>query len=52
VEDWKKNQTIKRERERKDLEFEYKQANQFNEFTTTKINNASKEVHDGISNFE
>lgn len=26
VEDWKKNQTIKKEREKKDLDFEYKQA--------------------------
>lgn len=24
VEDWKKNQTIKKEREKKELEFEYK----------------------------
>jgi hypothetical protein len=26
VEDWKNNQTIKKDRERRELEFEYKQA--------------------------
>ena len=52
VEDWKKNQTIKKYRERTHLEFEYKQAKKFNEVTMRKIDEANKEVHEGISNFE
>lgn len=29
VEDWKKNQSIKKDRERKDLEFEYKETEKY-----------------------
>lgn len=52
VEDWKNNQTIKKDRERRELEFEYKQAEQFNSLTMRKVDEANKEVHEGISNFE
>ena len=52
VGDWTKNQTIKKERERKQLEFEYKQAEQLNNFTMRKIDDSSKEVNDGIAEFE
>lgn len=52
VEDWKKNQTSKKDREHRDLEFQYKQAEQFNNFTNQKIEEAGKEVHEGISKFE
>ena len=52
VEDWKKNQTIKKDRERRDLEFQYKQAEMFNDMTMAKINEAHTEVHDGIAAFE
>lgn len=52
VEDWKKNQSIKKEREKRDLEFEYKQAEKYNGLTMAKISDATKEVHEGISMFE
>lgn len=48
IEDWKKNQQIKKEREKRTLEFEYKQAENFNNMTMRKINDATREVSDGI----
>lgn len=52
VEDWKKNQTIKKDRERRQLEFEYKQTEKYHEFAVQKIDDSSKEVVDGITQFE
>ena len=52
VDDWKKNQTTKKEREKRDLEFEYKMAETYNNLTMRKIDEATKEVNDGINNFE
>ena len=52
VEDWKKNQSIKKDREKTQLEFEYKQAEKFNHLTMRKIDFAGKEVNDGIAQFE
>ena len=52
VEDWKQNMAYKKEREQAQLEFEYKQAQKFNAMTTRKIDDATKEVIEGISNFE
>ena len=52
VEDWKKNQTTKKEREHRQLEFEYKQTEKYHEFAVKKIDESSKEVVDGISQFE
>ena len=48
AEDWKKNQIIKKERERRDLEFEYQQTEKFNNYTMRLINDANNEVHEGI----
>lgn len=48
VSDWKVNQSIKKDRERKQLEFEYKQAEKYNKFTMTKVEDANKEVNEGI----
>jgi hypothetical protein len=44
IEDWKKNMMIKKERERKTLEFEYKQADKYKTFTMTQVNKATNEV--------
>lgn len=52
VEDWKKNQTIKKDRERTSLEFEYKQTEKYHSFAVKKIDEANKEVVDGINQFE
>ncbi|CDW76374.1 sperm flagellar protein 2 [Stylonychia lemnae] len=52
VEDWKKNQSIKKDREKRQLEFEYKQAEKYNNLTVKKIDEANKEVNDGIGQFE
>jgi len=52
VEDWKKNQTVQKDRERRQLEFEYKQAEKMNAFTMKKINEANDEVISGIDQFE
>ncbi len=52
VQDWQKNQTLKKERERRDLEFEYKETEKYHQLALTKIDEASKEVQDGISQFE
>ena len=48
VQDWQKNQTLKKDRERRDLEFEYKETEKYHRLALTKIEEASKEVHDGI----
>ena len=48
IEDWKKNMMIKKERERKALEFEYKQAEKYKNFTETQVKTAAAEVEDGI----
>jgi hypothetical protein len=42
----------KKEREQSQLEFEYKQAQKFNQETIKKIDDATKEVTDGIDQFE
>jgi len=52
VEDWKQNMAYKKEREQSQLEFEYKQAQKFNEMTVQKIDDATREVNDGIDQFE
>lgn len=52
VEDWKQNMAHKKEREQSQLEFEYKQAQNFNEVTVAKIDGATNEVIDGINQFE
>ena len=52
VEDWKQNMAYKKEREQSQLEFEYKQAQKFNEITVVKISEANQEVNDGIDQFE
>ena len=52
AEDWNVNQQIKKERERKALEFDYKQVEKYRTFTMNKINDATREVNDGIEEFE
>lgn len=52
VEDWKQNMVKKKEREAAQLEFEYKQAEKYNKMALTKIEDADREVNDGISKFE
>lgn len=52
VEDWKQNMAYKKEREQSQLEFEYKQAQKFNEMTVQNIEDATREVNDGIEQFE
>jgi len=52
VEDWKQNMAYKKEREQSQLEFEYKQAQKFNQHTVKKIDDATLEVKDGIDQFE
>lgn len=52
VQDWKKNQSIKKDRERRDLEFEYKETEKYHQLAMTKIDDATKEVNDGIAQFE
>lgn len=42
----------KKEREQSQLEFEYKQAQKFNDLTVKKIDDATNEVLDGINKFE
>ena len=42
----------KKEREQAQLEFEYKQAQKFNSVTMNKIDEATREVTDGIAAFE
>ena len=52
VEDWKQNMAYKKEREQSQLEFEYKQAQKVNQVTVYNIDEATKEVNDGIDQFE
>lgn len=52
VEDWKQNMAYKKEREQSQLEFEYKQAQKFNQLTVSKIEEATLEVQNGIEQFE
>lgn len=52
VEDWKQNMAYKKEREQAQLEFEYKQAQKFEQATVTRIDDSRKEVEDGIDAFE
>ena len=52
VEDWKKNQKRKKDRESKQLEFDYKQAEKYNAIALNKLDEANLEVQDGIANFE
>lgn len=52
IEDWKKNQTTKKEREKKQLEFEFKQTKKIESFTMTQVNMAVNEVTSGIEEFE
>jgi hypothetical protein len=52
VQDWQKNQQIKKDRERRDLEFEYKETEKYHQLALTKIDEASKEVNEGIAKFE
>ena len=52
VEDWKQNMAYKKEREQSQLEFEYKQAQKFNQLTVQKIEEATVEVQNGIEQFE
>ena len=52
VEDWKKNQKRQRDREGKQLEFQLKQAEKFNDIAQMKLQDAKDEVTDGIEQFE
>lgn len=52
IEDWKQNMLLKKEREAAQLEFEYRQAEKYNELAVTKLENANAEVTEGISRFE
>lgn len=52
IEDWKKNQTSKKEREKKQLEFEFTQTKTIEKYTVTQIQQAVHEVTDGIDEFE
>jgi hypothetical protein len=52
VDNWKKNMTIKREREATQLEFDFKQAEKYNQVALEKLDSANREVNDGIEAFE
>lgn len=52
VEDWKKNQKRQRDRESKQLEFDLKQAQKYNNIAEKKLQSAKDEVSDGIDAFE
>lgn len=52
VEDWKQNMTIKREREAATLEFNFTQAEKYNQTAQQKLQEAQDEVVLGIENFE
>ena len=52
IEDWKKNMLIKKERERKTLEFEYTQAEKYKASTMRQVQKGTMEVTDGIDDFE
>ena len=49
AEDWRKNQMIKREREKRELEFEFKETEKFNQLTTKLVEDSNQEVHEGIA---
>ena len=52
VHDWEKNQSLKKQRERTDLEYEYKETEKFHKLALTKISEAGREVTEGIASFE
>ena len=52
VEDWKKNQRKKKDREMTQLEFRYKEAEKYNMKALGMLNDANAEVHEGIAKFE
>lgn len=52
IEDWKKNMLIKKERERKTLEFEYTQADKYKTYTLKQVEKGTQEVEAGIDDFE
>ncbi len=52
MQDWQKNQTLKKDRERRDLEFEYKETEKYHQLALNKIDEASREVSEGIDKFE
>ena len=52
MQDWQKNQTLKKERERRDLDIEYKETEKYHKIAITKIEEATKEVNDDIKQFE
>jgi hypothetical protein len=52
VEDWKTNMSIKREREAATLEFDFTQAEKYNELTKARLQEAQEEVALGIDAFE
>lgn len=52
IEEWKKNQTLMKDRQRRTLEFEYTQAKNYKDVTMKKVSSATEEVHGGIDAFE
>ena len=52
IDDWKENMDKKREREAKQLEFDLTQAEKYNKYTVNQIDEANKEVYQGIAEFE
>lgn len=44
--------TIKKDREANQLEFDYKQAEKYNQTALEKLDAANREVNDGIEQFE
>ena len=49
VEDWKKNQKRQRDRESRELEFNLKQVQKYNSIAENKLDDAKREVEDGIA---
>lgn len=52
IDDWKENMDKKREREAKQLEFDLTQAEKYNKYTVNSIDEANREVYQGIAEFE
>ncbi len=52
VEDWKTNMNVKRDREAATLEFDFTQAEKYNNNAQKKLKEAQDEVEDGIKSFE
>lgn len=52
VEDWKTNMNVKKDREAATLEFDFTQAEKYNNHAQKKLKEAQDEVQDGIKNFE